>query len=513
MKNFSLISLYHIKNLGVRSIHAFLKSKGYNSNLIFFKHSYFNNAVAPTDMELTQLTGVLKKSETSLVGISVSCSAYLETAKVITTAIKEALNIPVLWGGVHATVDPEGCIQYADMLCLGEGEYPMLELLDGMESQKDIKNIRNLWFNQEGGSSSGSTVIRNPLRPLINDLSSLPLPDYSNDNKYYINKDKLYEGDPIHLDCWDYFVQGTRGCPYSCTYCSNSLFKEMYRDHGKYIRQRSPEHVINELIQAKASLKGLKMITFFDEVFGVNKKWIEGFCQQYKEKGLNLPFSCYLHPLAVRDDTLKMLKGAGVSLIGVGIQSGSERVRGNIFKRPESNKQIIEAAATIRKHKIPLVLDLIMDNPFESHEDKDETLNLLLNIPKPFKLSLYSLIYFPKTGLTEMALKQGLITPDDIEDKRQRVLSQFRVTLGYEREKWDTAWISLLILSGTPWIPRQLVSFLARRGFLRLYPYPLVILVNITKGAGWIQKAVQMAISGQITSSLIKRFIVRGKNK
>ncbi|MEK7275506.1 MAG: hypothetical protein AAB110_09630, partial [Candidatus Desantisbacteria bacterium] len=137
----------------------------------------------------------------------------------------------------------------------------------------------------------------------------------------------------------------------------------------------------------------------------------------------------------------------------------------------------------------------------------------LLHIPKPFKLSLYSLIYFPKTGLTEMALKQNLITRDDIEDRRQRVLSQFRVTLGYKREKWDTAWIALLLLSGTQYIPRQMVSFLARIKLLRIYPYPLIMLVEIVKGIQWIQKTVQMAVSGQITLSLIKRFIVRGRNK
>ena len=504
--NFSLISLYHIKNLGIRSLHAFLKSKGSDVHLIFFKHSYFNNAHAPTETELMQLIDVLKKSQTNLVGISVSCSAYLETAKVITRAIKEALDIPVLWGGVHATVDPEGCIQYADMLCVGEGEYPLLELLEAMSNQKDVTNIKNLWFNQEG------MVIKNPIRPLIQDLSSLPLPDYTNDNKYYISGDKIYEGDPIHLDCWDYFIQGTRGCPYNCTYCSNSLFRQMYKDHGKYIRQRSVDHVLKELVQAQASLKGLKMITFFDEVFGVNKKWIGEFCQEYKEK-IDIPFSCYLHPLAVRDEVVAMLKEAGVSLIGMGIQSGCERVRRHIFKRPETNKQIIEAAGILQKHKIPFVLDIILDNPFESRKDKDETLDLLLHIPKPFKLSLYSLIYFPGTGLTEMALKQNLITQDDIEDRRQRVLSQFRVTLGYKREKWDTAWIALLLLSGTQYIPRQMVSFLARIKLLRIYPYPLIMLVEIVKGIQWIQKTVQMAVSGQITLSLIKRFIVRGRNK
>jgi len=501
--NFSLISLYHIKNFGVRYLHAFLKSKGYEPNLIFFKHSYFNNATAPTEEELEQLIGVLKQSETNLVGISVSCSAYLETAKVITKAIKERLNIPVLWGGVHPTVDPQGCIQHADMLCLGEGEYPLLELLQALSNNDNPLNIKNLWFNVAGA------ITRNPLRPLIQDLDSLPLPDYTNDNKYYISQNKLHKGDPIHMDCWDYFIQGTRGCPYSCTYCSNSLFKESYKNHGNYVRQRSVEHVINELIQAKIILKGLKMITFFDEVFGVNKKWIEEFCYQYKKK-INIPFTCYLHPLAVKEDIVIMLKNAGVSLIGIGIQSGCERVRRHIFKRPESNKQIIGAAAILQKHGIQFVLDLILDNPFETQDDKNETLNLLLHIPRPFKLSLYSLIYFPGTRLTEMALKQGLITQDDIEDRRQRVLSQFRVTIEYKRDKWDTAWISLAYLSGTPLIPRQMVSFLSHRRLLRLHPEPLLLLVKMTQCICWIQKAVMMAVSGQITVSLIKRFMVRG---
>ncbi len=380
----------------------------------------------------------------------------------------------------------------------------MLELLEALSNKTDPTGIKNLWFNVSGN------IIRNPLRPLIQDLSSLPLPDYTNDNKYYISKDKIHEGDPIHLDCWDYFIQGTRGCPYSCTYCSNSLFKEMYRNHGNYVRQRSVEHVINELLHARASLKGLKMITFFDEVFGVNKKWILEFCREYKEK-IGIPFTCYLHPLAVTEDVVISLKNAGVSLIGIGIQSGCERVRRHIFKRPESNKQIIEAAAILQKHKIRFALDLILDNPFESHEDKEETLNLLLQIPKPFNLSLYSLIYFPKTGLTEMALKQGLITQDDIEDRRQRVLSQFRVTLEYKRDKWDTAWIALAYLSGTPLIPKSLVAFLSHRRLLRIYPQALVMLVQITKVVAWIQKGIIMAVSGQITSSLIKRFMVRGK--
>ncbi|MBI4753496.1 B12-binding domain-containing radical SAM protein, partial [Candidatus Desantisbacteria bacterium] len=405
-------------------------------------------------------------------------------------------------GGVHPTVDPQGCIQHADILCLGEGEYPLLELLQALSNNDNPLTIKNLWFNVAG------TITGNPLRPLIHDLDSLPLPDYTNDNKYYISKDKVYRGDPIHMDCWDYFIQGTRGCPYSCTYCSNSLFKESYKNHGNYVRQRSVEHVINELLQAKANLKGLKMITFFDEVFGVNKKWIEKFCHEYKEK-INIPFTCYLHPLAVKEDIVIMLKNAGVSLIGIGIQSGCERVRRHVFKRPESNKQIIEAAVILQKHKIRFALDLILDNPFESHEDKEESLNLLLQIPRPFNLSLYSLIYFPKTGLTEMALKQGLITQDDVEDRRQRVLSQFRVTLEYKRDKWDTAWIALLFLSGTPWISKSLVAFLSHRRLLRIYPDALVMFVQITKAVAWVQKGIIMAMSGQINSSLIKRFMVR----
>jgi radical SAM superfamily enzyme YgiQ (UPF0313 family) len=283
----------------------------------------------------------------------------------------------------------------------------------------------------------------------------------------------------------------------------------MYNGKG-YVRQRSVEHVINELIHVKNQLKGLKMITFFDEIFGINKKWMQEFCRQYKQK-IGLPFSCYLHPLAVNDEVVSLLREAGVSLIGMGIQSGSERIRRQIFKRPESDEQIIKATRILRKYRIPLVLDLILDNPFETYHDKENALNLLLRIPRPFKLSLYSLIYFPGTELTNMALKQGIITTDDIEHRRQRILSQFRVTMEYKRDKSDTAWIALLILSGTPLIFKWLTYFLARRKLLRIYPQPLVILVYIINGIHWIQKCFHMLFTGQITPSLIRRFMIRIK--
>jgi radical SAM superfamily enzyme YgiQ (UPF0313 family) len=204
-----------------------------------------------------------------------------------------------------------------------------------------------------------------------------------------------------------------------------------------------------------------------------------------------------------------MLKSAGVSLIAMGIQSGSERIRKGIFKRPESNHQIISATKILRKYDIPFVLDLILDNPFDTYKDKEATLKLLLSLSRPFKLSLYSLIYFPGTELTELALKKGLITKDDIEHYRQRILSQFRVTMKYKRDKDDIAWISLLILTGTPLVSKWLIHYFAKNKLLRLYPQPLVMLVHITNGIHWLQKCLHMLFTGQITHSLIQRFIIR----
>ena len=287
--NFSLISLYGVYNLGVRYLHSVLKKKGLSPNLIFFKHLYLSDSNLPTELEYEELLSLLRKTNTTFVGINVGCSSFSQIAVEITLQIKKKLGIPVVWGGTHPTIQPEECIKIADFLCIGEGEYALFDLISRFSSGKSIEDIENVWVRREG------RIIRNGLRPLIHDLDNLPFPDYNNHNKYFIEEDRLYSVDPFQLYDWQYYIMTSRGCPYSCNFCVGSLYKEIYRGKGKIVRRRSVENTIAELMNIKKHFPKVRQIAFVDDVFSIDLDWIANFVKQYKAS-VNLPFWCYYHP-------------------------------------------------------------------------------------------------------------------------------------------------------------------------------------------------------------------------
>jgi radical SAM superfamily enzyme YgiQ (UPF0313 family) len=114
---------------------------------------------------------------------------------------------------------------------------------------------------------------------------------------------------------------------------------------------------------------------------------------------------------------VKLLKESGIVGAWIGVQSGSERVRKEVFKRYHSNKSIIKQAEIFKKYDINVRYDFIFDNPFETEEEHKETLDLMRNLPRPCSFNIFSLKYFPNTDITRMALDKGIITEMDIENQ------------------------------------------------------------------------------------------------
>ena len=132
----------------------------------------------------------------------------------VTGKLKEAFpETPVIFGGVHPTYFPEVIEQGpVDIICRGEGEYAMLDLVQALDTGEDYSNIPNLWIK------NGEKIKKNELRSLIEDLDVLPLPDRG---LYYDRYPKL------KTKKTKYFM-ASRGCPYNCTFCFNKQLKELY---------------------------------------------------------------------------------------------------------------------------------------------------------------------------------------------------------------------------------------------------------------------------------------------
>lgn len=281
MKSVALISLYGIENNGIRSISSVLQKAGFATYLIFFKRWFNNDIRYPTEEEKKILVSLLKELEVEIVGISFT-SPFLKIAQALTQQIKSILPVSVIWGGIHATVEPQESLTYCDFVCRGEGEYAMLELVNAYLHIHTIENIKNICYRK------GDTVIMQELRPLIQQLDTLPYQDYAGDNKFYIDK-TVHHVDPL-VYASELRVFASRGCPFHCSYCYNSIFNKLY-EHQQYHRIRTVEYVISEIEYALDKLRRIRKIKFDDDTFIFPRAWIDEFCKHYRRRvGLPLRF-------------------------------------------------------------------------------------------------------------------------------------------------------------------------------------------------------------------------------
>lgn len=492
-----LISLYSSDGIGLRYIYSFLQKNGVEVHLIFFKEKYLEADIMslPTENEYKLLLDLIKKLKPRIVGISLR-SSFFKMASEITERIRKELGVPVIWGGTHPNVAPEECIQIADMICLGEGEYPMLNLAQRISEGQDIHDIQNLWVR------NGKEVTRNSLGMLIRDLDSLPFPDYGIDGKYFIEKDAVSSDPALHT--FNLNILASRGCPYHCTYCCNSIFRKNHKGKGPAIRRRTVENVIGEIEYLRDKFPNLKRVDFIDEVFAWDKSWTSKFCSQYKEK-VNLPFHCFQHPNMVDKDILGMLKGAGLERVDIGIQSGSERVRKEVFERPVSDEILLKAARFISDLNMIPFYDLIVDNPFETEDDKRLGLYFMLKLPRPFYLWMFPLIYFPNTPLTKKALESHYITIDQVESKAERTHQKFFVKLDYPWSDQERFWISLFSLTSKSFIPKKLIRWLSRSMFLKKHPKPLSAFATISNNIKLGTIAIRWLLQGKSIKDIFRQ--------
>lgn len=453
-----LISLYDYGSLGVRTLHAVLKSHGTEVHSIFFKTLRYNNIQPPTAAEYRLVLDEIRRIQPDLVGVSLR-SSFFEIARTLTDRIKAARLAPVVWGGTHPTLDPEGCIAHCDYVVVGEGEFPLLDLVDAREHQRPDDTIPNVWRNQDG------RIARNAPRNLA-DLDPLPFPDWTDSDKSFVEDDSLDRPDLSNL--YEYVIMTARGCPFRCTYCCNNALHRIYDGRGKWSRRRSVDNVIQELREAKAQFPRMARVNFQDDVFTMDPAWTKDFAGKYRSD-IGLPFSAMTHPAYCTDEILAPLKNAGLRALKMGIQSGSYEVRRDLFKRFQSDEIILKAADTIARHGIDIAYDIIVNNPYETCRHKAVTLDLLLRLPRPFKLTVYSLIYFPHTELTEKALRDGVITETDVEDHRKKTFSHWRMRLELQERNEDRFFCTLYRLSSGV-TPKWMVRAIGRSKLLKDHP-------------------------------------------
>lgn len=395
MTQIALIS-FLTNSINTRLLSAYLKKHGYAVTCYFCPEK-----INRINIEL--LIKSLRERGVTFVGVSLVTDDFL-SAVLVTKAIKDEMRVPVIWGGAHVNIMPEESLRHADMICKGEGEEALLELVDKMymSGAPDI-TTRNIWFKTDNG------IVRNELRPLEENLDKYPFPDFDLDTQFILHATSIERFEERHMNA-EYSIMTSRGCPYKCSYCYNSYRWKQYEGLGKYLRVRSVDNVIRELVLAKQLFPNMREINIWDDSFVArNMDDFVVFQKQYREH-VHLPYFALIEPMAFQAEKIAMLKECGLKKLQVGIQSGSERVNREVYGRSVSSKKVLEVAEAINRMGIGVVYDLIFNNPYESREDVCETIDLLLRFPKPFRIQGYNLIFYPGSEITNRALNDGHIS-------------------------------------------------------------------------------------------------------
>ena len=404
---------------------AFLKQHGHKTQIIFLPDPLGDDLVYGAkryeDCVLDELVSLCAGAD--LIGLTLMTN-FFDNAVQITEKLKSKLDIPVIWGGVHPTIRPDESLEYADMVCIGDGEEAMLKLVNNIENGESKLNTDNFWIKSNG------MIFKNPLGKLTDNLDSYPMPDYSLEGHHV-----LYEGHILqmtsellkiflergtvstYLKKIGYQTMTGRGCPHRCTYCINDTIKSLYEGQG-YLRWRSVDHVIGELLWVKENMPYIGYIWISDDAFFARSlKNLENFCKEYKEK-IGLPFSCLGSPLTITEEKMGLLVDSGLIYIQLGLESGSRSIQELFNRKNMSNEVMMGAIRIINKYKdkmFPPSYDFILDVPYETDEDKIESLKFITEIPKPFRLQPFSLVLYPGTKLYQMAKADGFIKDDRLE--------------------------------------------------------------------------------------------------
>lgn len=400
--------------MGARILMSLLKEEGHEIKALQINIKYIDTL---DDDDLDEIFTYIADSEVICLSFN---SFYAIIAEKLAKYLKEK-GIPyIITGGNHATALPDEVIRYSDIVVIYEAEISLPAIINCLEMGGDLAGVKGIIFKRQ------DEVIRTSEAPdVVWDLDSLPFQCIdTNVIKYYDKGKKIYSPKTMELfrpsDWKIYFILASRGCPFSCTYCSNSLYHSLDKKFKK-IRKRSIPNIISEMEYALSH--GFTSFYITDDHFmSFTLEEITQFNSSYKEK-INKPFSIVgINPNNFRstsaEEKLKLLLDCGMSDIRIGIQSGSNRTL-SIFNRGYTANDVQNLVKVVEKYtktiwnspydQLNIALDFICDAPWETDADRLATINLAQHIMKRYTIFFYTLVYLPGTDIYQQACVNGWV--------------------------------------------------------------------------------------------------------
>jgi anaerobic magnesium-protoporphyrin IX monomethyl ester cyclase len=319
-----------------------------------------------------------------LIGFSVVTTPDILLAIAQSQAFRILLpEAKIVWGGVHPSLRPEETIResYIDYVVIGAGEKPLESLASYLErGTPSCKEIPGLVYK------NGDRMIKNPPSPELTDLDELPDPAW-----HLVDTGKY----------WAVTLDTSRGCPFSCAFCYNSVF------HAGQRGDFSAERVIRQ-VEYLHGRYGAHYFCFFEDNFTFNRKRLRAFCQAVIEKNLNIRWDCESRA-DLNEADIALMARAGCVSVSLGVETGSRRLL-EFLKKGLDLDAIVSTFWNLVKYRIEPNIYIMEAIPTETLEDFNMTRQLLHELDDP-PTAWGRFIPYPGTPLYRYCLEKKLIEP------------------------------------------------------------------------------------------------------
>lgn len=346
------------------------------------------------DMDFKDVEKELLKRKPDLVALTAltpTIGRALETAQIVKETLPDSI---VVMGGYHPTFNFIETLEdeNVDIVIRGEGEYIMLNLVQALENQSSLHDVKGIVFEDKNSKE----IVVNPEAPLIQDLDELPFPAL---NLLPMKKYRLLDMD-THMTT----MITTRGCPMQCSFCSSAAM------HGKKIRERSVENIVDEIEYLKTNYD-IDTIAFMDDTFTLKKRKVMAICDEILKRNIEIMWGCTSRVDTLDEKLLKKMKEAGCITIFIGVESADQQQLDNMCKNTTIAK-IENAFKIARKLKIRTIASVALGMPGDTKEIMNKTVKFVHKL-KP-NYAIYSLATpYPGTRFYKEAFEKNLIKIKD----------------------------------------------------------------------------------------------------
>lgn len=381
----------------IQILSAVLKREGFETSLLHLHEKYGT----PDNKE--EILSVVRKEHPDLIGFTATSFEYDLANRVAGEIREEFSDIPIILGGVHATIQPEDLEKSNfDAFCIGEGEWNLLELVKRMEKGQDYTSTPSFYFKTSSG------IKKNQLKPMVEDLDELPFYDMEiMDTKKILSLRNKWLS-----------IGFSRGCPYNCSFCINPLLRKIKvgsNDVNKYLRKRDVENVVMEFESIIAKYKDyIEVFNFDDDLLMLDKPWMFSFTEKYKKRVFDrygIEYAINARVNTMQDDLISRMSSSGCREIRIGFETGDPVQREKILNKPITDLQLMDAFNVCHKYGIRATAFAMLGIPNESHETIQKTLQLLSKL-KPYLIRMTFLFPYYHTDIYDYCEKNKLFKQD-----------------------------------------------------------------------------------------------------